>query len=428
MAGTAVEELLAGLAAEKRLSRRHFLGALGGTAAGFGLAGLAAACGGGGGSSAAPSPASPFRIGVIQPQTGSLVASYKPQFVGLNMAISEINGAGGILGRQVQPVIEDDAGAAGNEPTVGRTIVDDGLTYVFGPIGSSQSLASLEATQRAKVIQCPTAADPSVSDIGKYPGSFVLTRTTAQEIAIMMNFIKATPAIRKVAVLYENTAYGQSGGQLAIQALKEKDLAPVAVEVYDQQSAALPTSITRIKNAGADAIVNYSSIAPDAITAIKTMINLEFHPYLMNSSQFMITIVSTLPKDVKIPPDFLAKMRTPTYTNFMWEKGKQLKPKVQKYLVAVRDNPDSGASKFSVATSGYYDFLHILKNVVESVKSFDYAKVRKGLEGVKDYDGVLGKISFSPNSHLGISPDDFGMGVINDLTAPESLGFLPMKG
>lgn len=346
-----------------------------------GLGGVLAACGGNPGSVSSASPGAPFRIGVIQPQTGPLVLSYKPQFVGLNMAIDEINKSGGILGRKVQPVIEDDGGAAANEPTVGRNIIDDNLTYVFGPIGSSQSLASLETTQRARIIQAPTAADPSTSDIAKYPGSFVLTRTTAQEVAIMVNFITGTPAIKKVAVLYENTAYGQSGGQLAVQSLKDKNLSPVAVEVYDRQSAALPSSISRIKNASADAIINYSSVAPDAITAIKTMISLEFAPYLMNSSQFMITIVSTLPKDLTIPASFLAKMRTPTYTNFMWEKGKSLKPAVQKYLLAVRDNPDSGTSKFA-----------------------------------------------SPTNHLGISPADFGMGVINDLTAPESLGFLPMKG
>lgn len=421
------EQLLGALATESPLSRRHFLGLVGGLVAGAGLVDVAAACGSSSPSTAS-SPATPFQIGVIQPQTGSLVASYKPQFVGLNHAVAEINKAGGIMGRQIQPVIEDDAGAAGNEPTVGRAITDANLTYVFGPIGSSQSLASLETTQRAKVIQCPTAADPAASDINKYPGSFLLTRTTAQEVAIMLNFITATPAIKRVAVLYENTAYGQSGGQLAVQALKDKGLNPVAVEVYDQLSAALPTSVTRLKNTGADAIIYYSATAPDAITAIKTMINLSFFPYLMNSSQFMITIVSTLPKDVTIPADFLAKMRTPTYTNYMWEKGKQLKPAVQKYLLAVRDDPDSGSSKFAVATSGYYDFLHILKNVIESEKSFDYAKVKKGLEGVKNYEGVLGTISFSPTNHLGISPADFGMGVINDLTAPESLGFLPMKG
>jgi ABC-type branched-subunit amino acid transport system substrate-binding protein len=62
---------------------------------------------------------------------------------------------------------------------------------------------------------------------------------------------------------------------------------------------------------------------------------------------------------------------------------------------------------------------------VEAAKSYDFDKVKKEFENIKNYDGIIGKISFSASNHLGIQDSDVGLGAANDYTAPESLGFLP---
>src|SRR5262249_27186117 len=127
-----IEALLAGLNRERDFSRRGFLGLMGGTFLGASaLEAFLAACGGGTATATPAAPREPFTLALIQPQTGPLVASYKPQFVGMGFAIDEINKAGGILGRQIKTSIFDDQGAVAQEPQVARNIADAELNYII---------------------------------------------------------------------------------------------------------------------------------------------------------------------------------------------------------------------------------------------------------------------------------------------------------
>jgi branched-chain amino acid transport system substrate-binding protein len=422
-----IENLLSKLDHEHDFTRRGFMGLVGGSLLGASaMEAFLAACGG---SAPAPQASSsePFNLAVIQPQTGALVASYAPQFVGMRIAIDEINKAGGILGRQIKTTLFDDQGAAAQQPQVAQNILDGNFNYVLGPIGSSQSIASLQVIQRHKVIQCPQGADPPISDPTKNPYGFSMTRRTDQEVAAMLSWLAGNQSVKKIAVMYENTAYGQSGGPTAVQAIKDKGLTLTTTEVYEQNSASLASQIARVKASGAEAVIWYAAIIPDTVKGIINMVQADYKPWVLSSSTFIVSIAKSAPASTPIPADFLPRIHLPAYKSFLWSPGKKFPARMQAYLDKINADPNSGTNKYSTANAPFYDWLYVLKHVIEQAKSFDPDKVKTQLENLKDFQGLIGKFTFTKQSHLGIVPDDIGVGEVTDLTAPESMGFLPKQ-
>ena len=80
------------------------------------------------------------KIGWIQPTTGALASSFGPLYLAADMALEEINAAGGILGRKLVKVTADDEGSPAKEPIVTRRLIDDGCKFILGPVGSSQAM------------------------------------------------------------------------------------------------------------------------------------------------------------------------------------------------------------------------------------------------------------------------------------------------
>src|SRR5260370_5783583 len=121
-----------GLRRDGSIDRRDFLrtaGRLGVGAFGMsslGLAGVADA-------------QQPFNIGWVRPTTGRLASSFSYLYIGGLIAIEEINAAGGILGRPISRVEEDDEASPANEPAIVKQPTESGIHLIARPTGSSHA-------------------------------------------------------------------------------------------------------------------------------------------------------------------------------------------------------------------------------------------------------------------------------------------------
>lgn len=411
----------------QRYSRRSFLKGLAGSAAAVGAGpSFLVACASQGKQQADLSAQGPLKIATIQPLTGPLVASFNPQFIGLNLAVNEINATGGILGRQIEIVKYDDQGNAAQEPLIAQRIAQDGHSIVFGPIGSTQTVASMAVLQKqAKPpIQFSSSSDPSTTDPTKNPGSFTCTQPTTFTNAVVVSYA-AQQKGAKIGVLYEDTTFGQNSGPPVIDALKAKGITPVAVQTFPLNSSTMTAEVLQLYQSGVNLVLFFGSTAPDAIRMALAMLQLNYSPKIVGQT-YLVTLVNSVPKGTTIPTSFLNNIRVPSYKNLLWRPGKQLPPQTHALVEAILNDSTTGPNKYTVVTNSYYDELHMLKKVIESSGSFDPVVMRKGLESAAPYNGADGAIKFSAKSHFGLTLDDIAMGVVTDLTAPESFGFLPM--
>lgn len=400
-----------GLRRDGSIDRRDFLrtagrlgvGAFG--ASSLGLAGIAAA-------------QQPFSLGWIRPTTGRLASSFSYLYIGGLIAIDEINAQGGILGRPITRVEEDDEASPAKEPAIIKKLQGAGVNFVAGPTGSSQALSSLATTTPAKIVQATYANGAEMGDGGKYPYHYQCTFNTNQQGEIAARYLVETMKLKKIGIIQENTAFGEQATAASRATLKKLGLEPVKVEVYPLNAPDLNTYVGNLRKAGIDGLIAWIANVPNAAMAFNAMNAQKWFPPITGHNGLFLDALFDL-----VPAEALTHVYGTMYRSLMWTdttypgaRQVAFAKKVASYY------PEGKGSGVPVANSPYYDFLHVLKMVIESEKSFEPEKVKRALDNVKGYQGLLGTINFTPENHTAIGIDDIALASVSSGKDPKSMG------
>jgi ABC-type branched-subunit amino acid transport system substrate-binding protein len=182
--------------------------------------------------SGAPS-SSPLRVGGLLPHTGDLASAGPPMFAGAQLAVKEINAAGGILNQPVQWVDGDDG--TDKEKAVNTTkrlINDEHVQVIIGAGASSITKAVLPTVLAGGVVlisPCNTAAELSTADDH---GLYFRTAPPDDLQAAALTDIIMRDGVRKVAVISREDAYGSGLRKSVVQDLIKAGLAQDAVKEF----------------------------------------------------------------------------------------------------------------------------------------------------------------------------------------------------
>ncbi len=154
----------------------------------------AAGCGGGGG-------AQDILVGGYMGLTGQTATFGESTKNGIVMAVDEINQGGGVAGKQLKTIIEDDQGRAEESATAVRKLINqDGVIAVLGHIQSSCSLAAAPICQEAHVpMITPSSTNPRVTETGDY--IFRVCFIDPFQGTVMAKFAYENKGIRQAAIL-----------------------------------------------------------------------------------------------------------------------------------------------------------------------------------------------------------------------------------
>lgn len=214
-------------------------------------------------SSAAPSASASceadgiLKLGTILPQTGNLAFLGPPEFAGVELAVKEINDAGGVLGKPAE-VFNGDSGDTTTNIAV--TTADEhlqrGVDAVVGAASSGVSLTFIDKVTGAGVIHfSPANTSPTFTT---YDDNGLYFRTAPSDLfqGAVLAELAANDGITKPAVLALQDAYGEglanafegnftaAGGSLALD--------PV---IYDPQAASFEAEVGKVKATDPDAVV-----------------------------------------------------------------------------------------------------------------------------------------------------------------------------
>jgi len=393
------------------IDRRSFLA----MAAGLGAATTAGA--GLGLPGAALAQAQPLRIGWIRPTTGRLVSTFAQNYVGGLIAIDEINAAGGILGRQIVRQEEDDEASPARQPAIIKKLQDAGIGFIVGPTGSSQTLASMAMTTPAKIIQSAFANAAEIGDGTRYPYHYQVTFNSNQQAEVCVRHLCETLKLKKVGILQENTAFGEQGTLASRAAMKKLGVEPIAVEVYSQTAPDLTPFLSNLRKAGAEGVIAWIASLPNLAMAFNAMHRMKWSPPITGHNGLFYESLFDL-----VPEEALKNVSATFYRNYLWSPSRPIGERQQAYARKLATYPETRGSGAAVATAPYYDFLHLMKLAIEQEKSFDTDRVKRALDNVRDYDGMLGRISFTPQNHTAISSDQVSLGTVMSARDPRSLG------
>ncbi len=167
-----------------------------------------AACGSGGGNAATSN--TPIKVGITGPFTGSLADPGTDIRNAGMLAIDEINAAGGISGRKLQAVAEDDACDAQQGTQAAQKLLNEGIVGIVGGYCSGASIPESDVMHRNGDLPFITAAssNPKFTDQG-YDNVFRMVPRDDQEAPADVGFMHDILKAQKLGIMHDNTTYAK---------------------------------------------------------------------------------------------------------------------------------------------------------------------------------------------------------------------------
>ena len=217
--------------------------------------------------SSASAFAEDINIAVVGPMTGQL-ANIGDQFKqGATAAAAAINEKGGVGGRKIKIVIEDDVCDPKQAVSVANRIVGEGIKFVDGHACSGSSIpASAIYAENGILMMSPASSNPELTDAAAKNGwptiMRLYTRDDAQG-AFIGPWIAQKYAGKNVAVLHDKSAYGQGVADMVKATMNEGGLKEIFYEGINAGEKDYTTLVTKLKDLKAD-VVYFGGYHPEA--------------------------------------------------------------------------------------------------------------------------------------------------------------------
>lgn len=210
-----------------------------------------------------------LKIGGVLPLTGSLAFLSPPEIAGVDLAIADINAAGGVLGQPVEWELKDssDGDNPAIAPASATELLDSGVDAIVGAAASGVTRLIIDQVTKAKVVQISmsnTAPDLSTWDDGGY-----YFRTAPSDLlqgAIVGNQIVAAGK-ENVAIIYQQSPYGEGLVAKAKATLEAAGATIVSELSFPEGESNFDTIVDQTVAAGADSLLvisydEFKKIAP----------------------------------------------------------------------------------------------------------------------------------------------------------------------
>jgi branched-chain amino acid transport system substrate-binding protein len=177
---------------------------------------------------------------------------------GVEMAVKEINAAGGILGKKIETVTSDTQSNPGIAKGLAQKAVDDDVFAVFGPVFSGSILVSMAETKRAEI---PNFTGGEAASITKQGNPYIFRTSFTQDTAMpkVARYIANNLKAKNVAVIFVNNDFGKGGRDAITKALEALGAKVVADISTDSGQVDFSAPVLKAKQSNADALFVYSN-------------------------------------------------------------------------------------------------------------------------------------------------------------------------
>ena len=200
------------------------------------------------------SAAESIRVGAYASLTGKEATWGQAAEKGTRLAIDEINAAGGVLGRPLELIIEDNQSKPGDSATVVRKLISrDRVVVVLGEVSSGRSLEAAPICQRAGIPMISSGSNPKVTEVGNY--IFRAHFIDPFQGTVMAKFAREKLGAKRVALLTEVTnAYSVGLAKYFIEDIRTHGGSVAIEQKYSASERDFKAQLTAIKAAGVDAL------------------------------------------------------------------------------------------------------------------------------------------------------------------------------
>jgi branched-chain amino acid transport system substrate-binding protein len=339
------------------------------------------ACGNGTEDTAPAAAADEIVIGEYGSLTGSTATFGISTKNGIDMAVDEINAAGGVLGKKVRVIVEDDQG----KPEEARVVVQklitrDKVVAVLGEVASSNSLAAAPEAQRSMIpMISPSSTNPEVTKVGDY--IFRVCFIDPFQGYVMAKFAAQTLKLTKVGVLRDTkNAYSVGLADVFVENFKKMGGTIVSDQSYREGDTDFNAQLTAMKPKGPQAIFvpgYYTEVGLIARQAQKQGLTV---PLLGGDGWDSPKLVEIGGK--ALDGSFFANHSSPDDPS----------PTIQKFIAAYK-------ARFNAVPDALgglgYDSAMVLFDAIKRAGTTEGPKLRDAIAATKDFPGVTGSITLN---------------------------------
>lgn len=334
----------------------------------------------------AVSAADTITIGLSTPITGNYAEFGENFKYSAEMAIAKINADGGLLGKQVELLVMDSKGDPKESALIAQKFVENpDVVAQVGDFTSTCCMAAAPIYERGKLVQLsPTSSHPDFAPSGKYMFSIVGSQK-AESPFNAEYMAKDYLGLKKVGVVYINNDYGNITMETFVDAAKKAGLEITAVELFMEAERDFGAILNKVRQTNPDGIhiiCHYNEAAAICRQIGRMGWDIKkFSPSAIFSAN-MISLGGAAAEGIA------------SSTYFALEDPE---PKVQAYIAAFEK---VAGRKPNLHAANAYDCVLMLADAIRAAGSADRAAIRDALAKTKDFDGVTGKITFSPDGDV----------------------------
>ncbi|MFO7838164.1 MAG: ABC transporter substrate-binding protein [Desulfosalsimonadaceae bacterium] len=355
-----------------------------------------------------PPPASAeetYTIGGIFSVTGPASFLGDPEKKSMEMAVEEINEAGGINGRKLEAVIYDTEGDPSKTVmSTSKLINKDQVDAIIGPSRTPTTLAVMPMIEKSKIPFISCAAGKKIVEPVK-PWVFKTAQSDVLAVASILQHMKKQ-GIKNLAVLSVENAFGESGKEELLAQAPKFGLEIVRAESFGATDSDMTAQLTKIRKKNPQALVCWgTNPGPAVVTKNVRQLDMDIPLYQSHG------VAS--PKFIQLAGKAAERVFLPTgkilVADLLPQDDPQ-KPVLTDYIHAYENKYQSDVSGFG----GYaYDAVQLLAKALEGSEGKP-GRIRENLENISGHAGVSGVFNFSKQDHNGLSPEAFVMVRIHD--------------
>ncbi|MDY6791998.1 MAG: branched-chain amino acid ABC transporter substrate-binding protein [Thermodesulfobacteriota bacterium] len=216
--------------------------------------------------------ASAIKLGVAGPHSGDLASYGIPTIKAAELVVKDINAKGGVLGKKVKLLVEDDVCKPEIATNTATKLISLKADIVLGHICSGATKAALGIYKDSKLIaMSPSATNPALTQSGDYPNFYRTIASDDAQAKLEVDFALDVLKLSKIAVLHDKGDYGKGLAEFA-KAFLEKDKRAKVVLYEGITPGAVDYSavVQKIKRKKAEAVI-FGGYHPEASKIVSQM-------------------------------------------------------------------------------------------------------------------------------------------------------------
>jgi len=351
----------------------------------------------------------PIKIGAVFSVTGGAAKLGGPEKNAALMIVDQINASGGVNGRPIELIVEDDAGVEENTINALQKLINlDNVVAIIGPTRSGNGIAAAPICEEAGVplVSCAAAWVQLFPEKNPANPMFKYVFKTPQNDSHCARTILAdckAKGYTKVAIITGTTGFGAAGRMELLNYAPEFGIEIIADETYPGDASDLTPQLTNIKARTPQALINWSIVDAQKLIAAQ-MKQIALNVQLYQSHGFGNKgYITPEGEGLLFPVGRLLVLSDLDASNPQY-----------KVLSSFKADYEAKYNEEVSTFAGHaYDALWL---VVGAIKAKDATRtgIRDGLEMTKNYVGTAGIFNMAPDDHCGLTDAAFAMVTVKD--------------